>query len=176
LGVNTTVFECFILMLVQAHYVARHILSFAWGLINEFCLKKSVSLQLVSKIDEFVLGLKSVGKLYLTPCSADTSRLLTGKICMDNYILLPNNPAHGSNIVTYLHQQRRLWLLCMLDRMCIVHGAFYMCKHAIPLPNKYWVDYRSSCIYYTNYSSFLWKIYRNLVKNFKNHQFRESTF
>jgi hypothetical protein len=138
-------------VMVQAHYVAQHILSFAWDLINECRFMKSVSLQLVSKIDKFVLGLKSVGKLYLTPCSADTSRQLTEKICRDNYNLLPNNLARGRSIVTTVSAPTEAVMHgCYSMYACWIECALCtgpaVCKHAIPLPNKYWVDYRSSCI------------------------------
>jgi hypothetical protein len=50
-----------------------------------------------SRIDEFVLGLKSVDELCHSPPmgigSANTSQLPKGEICMDKSLELPSNPA-----------------------------------------------------------------------------------
>ncbi len=47
-----------------------------------------------SRIDEFVLGLKSVDELcHSPPMGIDTSQLPKGEICMDKSLKLPSNPA-----------------------------------------------------------------------------------
>jgi len=96
---------------------------------------------LSAKLTSIVLGLKSAVEIYLTPrWSADTSRLLTGKICTANLNWIPNNLAQHAAVNHYISAPTEAAYGCYACWIeCALCKELSVCKHATPLPIKHCV-------------------------------------